>query len=48
MGEEFNKWIALWFGVRLVLVFVQLRQLELLSDIAGQMENSLRAIDVVI
>jgi len=48
MSEELNKWIALQSDIRLALVSVQRRQLELLSDIAGQMENSLRAIDVVI
>lgn len=46
--NELDKWLALQTDIRSALASVQRKQLELLSDIARQMEESLQAISVVI
>ena len=46
--NELDKWIELQSDIRLALVSVQRRQLELLTAIAKQMEDSLQAISVFI
>lgn len=48
MNEELDKWIGLQSDIRLALVAVQRKQLELLSDISRQMEESLQVIGVAI
>lgn len=48
MNEELSRWVTLQTDIRIALTAVQRQQLELLSDIAKQMEDSLQAISVVI
>lgn len=48
MNEELARWVALQSDIRVALTAVQRRQLELLSDISRQMDESLQVIGVAI
>ena len=47
MNEELSKWTTLQFEIKQALVAVQQQQLAILSDIARQMEDSLRTIATI-
>lgn len=48
MNEELSRWVTLQTDIRIALVAVQRQQLELLSDIAKQMEDSLKVVGGII